>query len=278
MRRVSFHRRSAALALLLGLSPLVSQAETLNCTPVTSLPATLSTQGIYCLTGNVATAQTSGHAIEITANNVTLDLNGWKVGGQAAGTGTTAVGIYSTAANVTIRNGIVRGFFTGMRLEGRGATVQGITADQNTAAGIVVTGAGSIVQGNQVVDTGGTTAVANNNATGIAANGSGSVVQNNLVSGLTPVGTGTAVGIYFDSTATQSAARTNIVSESVRPAGAANGVWINGASAVAVSNNIVTNFVFCVRYTNAATGTYSRNTAISCDTSYSGGTAGVGND
>lgn len=52
------------------------QAETLICTPITSLPATIVTQGVYGVTGNLATARNSGNAIEITANNVTPDLNG----------------------------------------------------------------------------------------------------------------------------------------------------------------------------------------------------------
>ena len=43
------------------------QAETINCTPITSLPATITAQGIYCLTGNLTTSQTSGNAITINA-------------------------------------------------------------------------------------------------------------------------------------------------------------------------------------------------------------------
>ena len=269
------------LLLLLLITTLATsaQAETINCTPVTSLPATIDTQGLYCLIGNLATSQTSGNAIQINANNVTFDLNGWKVGGQGAGTGTAAYGIYSTAVNVTVKNGIVRGFRAGIWLTGRGATVQGITADQNTFLGIWVEGPGSIVQGNQVVDTGGSTTGANVNAIGIYVQGSGSLVQNNLVSGLTSTGGGGETGIYFLTTATQSTARGNIVSDTERPTGggSSSGIWMNGTAAVAVSGNIVTNFGICVRY-GTGTGTYSRNTAISCDTKYSGGTAGSGND
>ena len=85
------------ISLLLATLATSVQAETINCTPITSLPATIDAQGLYCLTGNLATGQTSGNAIIINANNVTLDLNGWKVGGQAAGSGTNAAGIYSAA-------------------------------------------------------------------------------------------------------------------------------------------------------------------------------------
>ena len=271
--------RFSTLLILMALgSP--AQAETVDCTPVTSLPVTISAQGIYCLTGNLATSQTSGNAITINANNVTLDLNGWKVGGQAAGPGTMATGIYSEAANVTVKNGIVRGFIAGVSLRGRGATVQGITADQNTRVGIYVEGQGSLVQGNQVVDTGGSTEAQNSSAMGIGVMGSGSLVQNNLVSGLMAVGSASEYGVFFYGGAVQSTARNNIVNDAARPTGggSSNGVMMQGPSAVAVSSNIVTNFTVCVNYASGATGTYSRNTAIGCDTQYAGGTAGSGND
>lgn len=267
--------------IILATAGASVQAETVDCTPITSLPAVISTQGIYCLTGNLDTAQTSGAAITISSNNVTLDLNGWKVGGQSAGTGTTANGIYSTANNVTVKNGIVRGFYVGVHLAGRGARVQGITADQNTSVGIFVSGQGNLVQDNQVVDTGGSTALANVNVSGIYATGVGSLIRDNLVSGLKATGNGYEVGIYFDAGADQSGALSNVVSDTARPPAivASAGIYMYGTSAVAVSSNIVTNFTYCVEYAYSSTGTYSRNTAISCDVGYAGtGTAGNGND
>jgi hypothetical protein len=282
MMRFHFPSLSLALALLAFSFPPPSRAETLNCTPITSLPATISTQGLYCLTGNLATAQASGNAITINANNVTLDLNGWKVGGQAAGAGTLAIGIYSAGTNVTVKNGIVRGFWFGIYLVGRGATVEGITADQNTEEGIAVAGAGILVQGNQVMDTGGTTTATNGPAYAIYVAGPGSLIQNNLVSGLISTNSGSEYGIYFAAAATQSSARNNVVSDMARPSGGGSsyGIYMYDTPAVAVSNNIVTNFTAGVDYggTGSATGTYSRNTAIGCDTPYSGGTAGSGND
>ena len=73
----------------------MAQAETTECTVITSLPYTISTQGIYCLKGNLATSMTSGNAIEINTNNVVIDLNGYKLGGLGAGPGTTARGIHA---------------------------------------------------------------------------------------------------------------------------------------------------------------------------------------
>ena len=83
---------SAFVFAALGFTA-TAQAETVNCTPITTLPAVITVQGIYCLTGNLSTAMTSGNAIEIQTNNVVLDLNGFKLGGLAAGSGTGAAGI-----------------------------------------------------------------------------------------------------------------------------------------------------------------------------------------
>jgi hypothetical protein len=273
MRCVSLHRLSAALTLLLGLLPLASQAETLNCTPITSLPTTISTQGLYCLTGNLATAQTSGNAITITANNVTLDLNGWKLGGQAAGTGTTAFGIFSTAANVTIKNGIVRGFIIGIYLSGRGAVVRDMLIDQNTQIGIEINGPGAVIEHNQVVDTGGSTTSTNVSAFGVYGFSSalGARISDNTVSGLTATGAGGEWGIL--ALANNSTLRDNVVSDSARPTGGFSfGIYQSQSIAV---NNTVSNFDTGI-FTNVS-GIYAHNTAYNCTTAYSGGTAGAGN-
>jgi hypothetical protein len=274
MRCVTRNRPLAVLTLCFFLLSALSHAETINCTPITSLPATIDTQGLFCLTGNLATAQTSGDGIEITANNVTLDLNGWKVGGQAAGTGTQAVGIFSSAANVTIKNGIVRGFAFGVSLNGRGAVVEDLLVDQNTNTGIMTAGQGAIVHRNQVVDTGGSTVVANVQAVGIVANGSGSLVDDNLVSGLAATGSGNEVGISI--AGGDSLVRNNFVTDTVKPTGGgqSSGIEPVMAAQVNVLNNTVSNMNTCIDYLSGATGLYAGNTVAGCDTNFSGGTAG----
>jgi len=181
-----------------------AHAETVNCTAITSLPAIITVQGIYCFTGNLGTAITTGNAIDIQTSNVVLDLNGFKLGGLAAGLGTNALGIHATnRQNITIRNGTVRGFFIGIRLEGIGPSgghvVEEIRADQNTLFGIDVNGSGNIVRNNQVVATGGSTAFgANADANGIIVSGSGPRLLNNDVINTVKLGTGTASGIYIN--------------------------------------------------------------------------------
>src|SRR5262249_41325240 len=107
------------LALAWGAAPV--QAETVNCTAITSLPAVITAQGIYCCIDHLSTAITSGNAIDIQTNNVILDLNGFKLGGLAAGPGTQAVGIHALdRQNLTIKNGTIRGFLRGIHLETSG--------------------------------------------------------------------------------------------------------------------------------------------------------------
>lgn len=272
-----FGLASGVITMALGFSTSVV-AETINCTAVTTLPATIATQGVYCLTGNLGTGITSGNAINITANNVLLDLNGWKVGGQAAGTASTAVGIRSSANNVTVKNGIVRGFSSGIWLSGRGSTVEGITADQNLSDGIVVEGQGSIVSGNQVVDTGGSTSATDSSAIGITVDGSESLVKNNVVSGLTATGDGDEIGILTQS-GVYSTIISNTVSDAARPSGAGTswGILVNDVPSVGVLSNTLHDFDVCIDYASVGTGIYARNTAIYCGTTFSGGTAGSGN-
>src|SRR5262245_31925308 len=146
------------LALVLASLGVPADAETTACTAITSAPVTITVQGSYCLTSNISTSLSSGTAISINANNVTLDLNGFKLGGLGAGSGTQAFGIRAyERQNITIRNGIVRGFYVGILLQAasgssisQGHVLEDLVLDQNTGVGIDVSGRGSAVRRNQV--------------------------------------------------------------------------------------------------------------------------------
>jgi hypothetical protein len=273
MTRVSVYCFSTALAFVVFSLPLPSRAETVDCTPITSLPATISTQGIHCLTGNLATDIASGNAITITANNVTLDLNGWKVGGQAAGPTTVAVGISSSANNVTVRNGIVRGFHTGIALFGRGAVVEDLLVDQSTAVGIDVQSEGAIVRRNQVVDTGKDFAI------GIESVGEGSLIEGNLVSGLTGDGdlSETGITLFRGNTLVIN----NFITDTAKPSGSgvSRGIWPSSGQNIGVLNNTISNMNTCIEYAIGSGGIYASNTVTGCDTNFKFGNEGqLGNN
>jgi len=217
-------------------------AETIDCTAITTLPTVITVQGIYCFTGNLATSMTSGKAITINTNNVTIDLNGWKLGGLAAGTGTGTYGIYAyQRKNITIKNGIIRGFYFGIILgdnfpytASQGHLIEDIRADQNTYGGLLVQGRGNIVRRNQVVDTGGSTV--NNSAFGIQLNGPGGRVLNNEISGTVATSVSSAFGLHLAS-ATGAVVEGNRIDDVSSNSSMAYGVSISSSYDVVVEDN-----------------------------------------
>lgn len=230
--------RSHLLLALLLIVP-AARGETINCTPIDLLPYSIVQQGVYCLTANLETNMTSGSAIEILANNVTIDMNGYKLGGLGAGRDTSAIGIRAfQRKNITIRNGIVRGFLRGIHIQDTGSyvisqghLVEDILADRNTSTGLAVDGRGNTIRGNQVVETGGSTVesdaigivlrgsdgkILNNDVTTTRAsvdtngngrgilleNAEGSVIDNNRVSDVQGEGLGAGYGVHSESSST----------------------------------------------------------------------------
>jgi len=176
-----------------------------NCTGfITSIPAVISTQGTWCMKQDLATAMSSGVAITIAANNVTIDCNDYKLGGLAAGVGTAADGIYALDRfNATVRHCNVRGFLFGLLLDATSASssgghlVEDNRFDGNTYVGMHVKGDGSLIQRNRVFDTGGSTSGIH--AFGIVAD-FGADILNNSVSGVLARagGNGSALGISVE--------------------------------------------------------------------------------
>ena len=214
-------------------------AETIDCTAITTLPTVITVQGIYCFTGDLATSMSSGFAIAIQTNNVTIDLNGWKLGGLAAGTGTQTIGIYAyQRKNITIRNGIIRGFKYGIQLvdnfpytTSQGHLIEDIRADKNTTRGIEVRGRGNIVRRNQVVDTGGP-----NYTYGITLSGPGARALNNDISGTAASAAAWGYGLYFYA-ADGAVAEGNRIDDVSTGTGIANGLYINNSDGVVVQDN-----------------------------------------
>lgn len=160
---------------------------------IESLPATINTQGTWCLRRDLSTAITSGTAVTIVANNVTLDCNGYKLGGLAAGPASAARGIHSVMRqNITVRNCSVRGFLFGIIIEGgAGHVVEDNRLDNILHMGIGGGGENSVFRRNAVFDTGGSSLagsrstygiygyadVIDNRVTAFREAGSGSIIQ-----------------------------------------------------------------------------------------------------
>ena len=101
--------KSLRTALLLAVLPLMGGCEC-NCvfddvrTAIDSLPFTIDVSGSYYLTGNLS----GGNGIDVSVDNVTIDLMGFTISGDSA---TDGYGIFmNNRTNVEVRNGTVRNF------------------------------------------------------------------------------------------------------------------------------------------------------------------------
>jgi hypothetical protein len=190
---------------------------------IDALPATITTQGTWCLRQNLDTSATSGNMIDIQTNNVTIDCNGFRMRASSA-----AVGIFADGrVNIAIRHCTIRGFRIGIEVTGGSDyVVENNLIDQSRYIGIETAGAGSVVRRNNVVNTGGSPAagqayaifaegdvidnvidgvygadsVVNFSPKGIysptdAGVNLAIVIQGNRIRNLTPKGTGEAIGI-----------------------------------------------------------------------------------
>jgi len=270
------------ILLTLLLTAPSAWAETIKCTPIATLPTIITTQGVYCLTGNLTTNMISGNAIEIQTNNVTIDLNGWKLGGQAAGLGTYANGIYAyQRKNITIRNGTIRGFVYGILLSdvspyatSQGHLIEDIRADNNTYTGISVRGRGSIVRRNQVMYSGGSSVYPS--AYGIQLYGEGVKALNNDISRTSAFSFNNGYGLYLYKTngAVVEGNRIVLVFSDLGPT---YGLYIGNSNGVLVRDNSYNFAEYGIFYANS-TGKYKDNLTSVVTTPFTGGTNAGGNN
>src|SRR5689334_5314361 len=115
-------------------------------------PVTISRPGSYRLTSNLTVFDADTTAIQITADSVTLDLNGFSIIGPISCTGTPAtcasfgkgIGVLAIGNEtggpraIRILNGSVHGMgFTGIQITGSGSVVDRVTSYGNATGGIV---------------------------------------------------------------------------------------------------------------------------------------------
>jgi parallel beta-helix repeat protein len=148
-----------------------------------AFPIVISAPGSYRLKKNIEIQDPNTTAISITADDVTLDLNGFEIIGATVCAGSPAtcsntgdgVGINSSNRNVTVTNGTVRGMGqAGVSIDGPFGRVERVRAFSNGAAGILCS-TGCVVRWN-ITD-------GNGNPGGIEVAGNGCIVTGNTSSG-----------------------------------------------------------------------------------------------
>ncbi|QSX78876.1 right-handed parallel beta-helix repeat-containing protein [Agrilutibacter solisilvae] len=231
---------------------------------IQSLPVTITSQGVWCLRHDLSTAIGAGAAVTIATNNVTLNCNGYKLGGLAAGDTSQATGVYaSNRQNVTVRGCNLRGFNHGIWIDGGGGhVVADNRLDNALLVGIRVSGEHNRVIDNAVFDTGGATerteaygiiasadvigntvagvfaTAANTYLHGMLVNGDGHQVRGNVIRGLAPAGFGAAHGIV--ATGSGMTIEGNRVSSATLIGG--NGIAGHGAADTFCLDNTVARF------------------------------------
>jgi hypothetical protein len=191
----------APAALAVDGTVLINQSTITNgltgCPTGGHLPILICQSGSYRLSGNVTVPDAITNAIEIRADNVTVDLNGFSIIGPVLCLGGPPVtscsppsasggglGITSGFDNITISNGTIRGTgFDAIVLSGTGNRVANVNAYSNANVGIAVN--------NGIV----TSCTATNNG------GAGIEVVHSIVSGSIAMGN-LGVGIALDSSST----------------------------------------------------------------------------
>jgi hypothetical protein len=127
---------------------LINQSSALagNVTPgdTPGFPVTISVSGSYRLSSNLIVPDPSTTAIVITADSVSIDLNGFSIIGPAVCPGTSCFAlvevpaIVSSNAGISVSNGTVRGVGTGISLRGPHSRVVNVAAFGNVFDGIQV--------------------------------------------------------------------------------------------------------------------------------------------
>ena len=191
-------RAPAVVVVVLApwLAGAPAHAETTACTVVSSVPATLSAPGRYCLEADLSATGASATAITVSASNVVLDCNDHRLLAATADNSGYGVWLEATAIGTVVRNCRIDGFGYGV------ASAYSASPDPRSAHLI----------GNRITRAG---------LSGIFLYGSGHLVEGNHVSNGQRLGDGNVSGIYLDNAGGDRAAgniiRGNVVAD-FRPA------------------------------------------------------------
>ncbi len=123
-------------------------------TPISSLPFSITQPGTYYVTSNLSS---QGTGIYISADNVNVDLMGHTitfVGDVVNAPGITLEGaVDDLIDNVTVRNGSVRGFQYGVRIDyARDCRIEGLHVADSTTSGVYFFNGAGLSERNTVKD------------------------------------------------------------------------------------------------------------------------------
>ena len=174
-------------------------------TPVTAedIPLTITSSGMYYFTDNIVCGTADANAIDVQAENVTIDMRGFSLVGPGPSAGTSGHGIHSGSDNVRVLDGSILNFRQRGVCLGDSSQAVGLVCNSNGQGGIQVGDYGLVrdcickanagsgeVKGIEATDNSrveNCTASSNTAGTGASAYGiyvqSGCVIKGNVASG-----------------------------------------------------------------------------------------------
>jgi hypothetical protein len=119
------NRPALWLAALVSIAAvaLMGSAADAQPKPITSCGTTVSAAGSYILNGNLTSTSTTSPCINVTANEVTIDLNGFVISGN----GGTSTGISSSGTKLAVTDGTITGFGVGIYDPSAGSRISHLT-------------------------------------------------------------------------------------------------------------------------------------------------------
>ena len=248
-----------------------NERQELRAYTISRVPYVIKQSGNYALDRNLICSGSEVACIEIKADYVTLDLNGFKLGCSSQEPGRNTYGIYAkNQSYITIRNGMVEGFFYGVYFEDISRdgkyqpengwhTVEKIVARKNTFRGIRMEGLCNTALNNIVASTGGTRYYKDAFAIGIESIGSNALIKHNRVFETYGTDNGEAVGISLTGTGDASWVSENLISNTEPPANDSWGIWASGDTGPFIINNTIYGYKHGLGLASEAHGLFEGN-------------------
>ena len=262
--------KSIALRLLIITAAISSHAVAQVAKQITSLPAVISKPGRYVLSKDLVLKKVADAAITINVDDVKLDLGGHVIS-QTDAAGADVYGIHSPfRGGISVFNGTIRGFNTGIRLNcyqsaATDLTIENLRVEASRSVGIAAAGISGTVRRCVVADTG---TGGTSHATGINVDLGTATIIDNTVTG-TVGASGHSYGIF-------GAAPVGVFENNrilnVPTAQGEVGIRLNGAQSELVENNRICGFLTGIEFTPGAKAVYRNNLTTDCTTKYVLGT------
>ncbi len=216
------------------------------CALIDRVPAVIDAPGCYRLAGNLELERPAGEAIMVKADNVRLELGGFRLTAPKT-PNSMAVGIYGNGLRrLTITGGSLEHFFYAVRLDhggrARDVDVSHLEINGATFRGIMASADQAVIHNNRITNTGGSTVFQDAFAMGIEVMGSECLVTRNYVTDTYPVGIGEGVAISLSSRVAGCRVTGNtLVNQRLRSDVRTFGLWttsIDGDQITASSNHL----------------------------------------